>query len=239
MITKTKSIVLHSVKYSDNSIIVCLFTKVHGKITFLVRGIHSKNTKFKAALFQPLTILDIEFTLKQNKNIQNLKEVSLENPLSSIHENIHKQTIVMFLNELLHKTIKDGEINESLFGFLLFSLQLLDTITHGIANYHLVFISTLTKHLGFYPSNTCTPETLYFNSKTAHFQKIPDAHCFDRDMSFQFSELLQSDFTQLEQLHFNREQRTKLLTGIIDFYMHHLTGLKELKSLEVLQDIFD
>ena len=238
MVTKTKSIVLHSVKYTDNSIIVSLFTRNHGKITCIVRGLHSKTSKYKTVFFQPLTILDIELSFKHNKNLQSIKDISIENPLVSIHENLHKQTIVLFLNEIINKTTKDGEINEALFNYLLFSLQLLDTINSGIANFHLVFIGNLTKHLGFFPQNTFSDESPYFNIKSASFQKTKDAHCFEKGLSHRFSEILNSDFTNLEKLELNRQQRVELLSGIMDYLMLHLPGLKDLKSLDILQEVF-
>ena len=238
MVIKTKSIVLHSVKYTDNSIIVSLFTQQFGKISCLISGIHSKNSRFKNVLFQPLTMLEVELSYKQNKNIQTIKDIGIEKPFASIHENLYKQTIVLFINEILNKTIKEGEINDALFNFIHFSLQLLDTINLGIANFHLVFVGNLTKHLGFFPQNTYSSTTPFFNIKTANFQSLKDAHCLELSPSKLFTEIMECDFTQLEKIELNRQQRVELLSGMIDFYMLHLPGLKELKSLDVLQEVF-
>ena len=60
MVTSTSAIVLSKIRYKDNDIIVKLFTKEYGAISFIVKGgKNSKKNKIKYVYFQELTILEI------------------------------------------------------------------------------------------------------------------------------------------------------------------------------------
>ncbi len=57
---KTRGIVLHHIKYGDSSIIATVYTETLGRKAFMVSGVHSRKSKLKQALFQPLSLLDME-----------------------------------------------------------------------------------------------------------------------------------------------------------------------------------
>ena len=101
-IISTKAIVLSAIKYSDSSLIVKCFTEKLGVKTYLIRGV-LKNRKgvIKAAYFQPLTQLILEANHKQKSNLHSLKEVHVSHAYTSIHRDIVKQSIVLFLSEIL------------------------------------------------------------------------------------------------------------------------------------------
>jgi len=238
MLSKTQAIVLHSFKYSENSLITCIYTREYGRLSCLIQGVHSKKSKFKSALFQPLTIVDIELQYMQNKDLQSLKDIAIVQPLHSLHSNPYKNAIVLFLGEILYRTLHEGEHGEQLFNYLSHSIELLDTMTEGFSNFHLMFIVHLSKYLGFFPENLYSEATPFFNLKTAGFDAIKSAHCIDQQTSMLFSDILISDYSNIQLLDLTKQNRTKMLQTIIDFYMLHLPGLKDIKSLDVLTTVF-
>jgi DNA repair protein RecO (recombination protein O) len=174
----------------------------------------------------------------QNKDLQSLKDIAIVQPLHSLHSNPYKNAIVLFLGEILYRTLREGEHGEQLFNYLSHSIELLDTMTEGFSNFHLMFIVHLSKYLGFFPENLYSEATPFFNLKTAGFDAIKSAHCIDQQTSMLFSDILISDYSNIQLLDLTKQNRTKMLQTIIDFYMLHLPGLKDIKSLDVLTTVF-
>ena len=151
MLVKTKAIVISSLKYQEKSLIVKCFTQSNGLKSYFVRdAFSSRKSNQKIAYFQPLTILEIEAVHKNKGTLENFKEIKIATPFHSIHSDIYKSTIAMFISEILHHSIHEEEKNESLFTFLETALYWLDNHDE-IANFHLILMLEATKYLGFYP----------------------------------------------------------------------------------------
>ena len=154
MQVKTKAIVISSIKFQEKSLIVKCFTQSHGLKSYFVRNAFSgRKSNQKIAYFQPLTILEIEAVHKNKGTLENFKEIKISTPFQTIHSDIYKSTIVMFVSEVLHHSIHEEEKNESLFSFLETLLLWLDHHDE-IANFHLILMLEATKYLGFYPDTS-------------------------------------------------------------------------------------
>ena len=120
------------------------YTEKLGVKTYLVRGVlKNKKGPIKAAYFQPLTQLTLEANHKQKSNLHSLKEVHVSEPYKSIHTDIVKQSIVLFLSEILTSSIQEEEENTVLFEYLETAFLWLDA-HDKIANFHLLFLLNLT-----------------------------------------------------------------------------------------------
>ena len=109
-IITSKAIVFNTIKYSDSSLIVKCFTEQEGIKSYLVRGVlNSKKRKIQVAYFQPLTQLNIEAIHKQKSNLHTLKDVSISYPYQTIYKDVIKQSIVLFISEVLTKSIQEEE----------------------------------------------------------------------------------------------------------------------------------
>src|SRR6218665_3969186 len=119
MLVKTKAIVISALKFQEKSLIVKCFTLSNGLKSYIVRdAFSSRKGSSKVAYFQPLTIIDIEAVHKNKGTLENFKEVKMASPFHSIHSDIYKSTMVLFLSEILHHSIHEEEENEALFTFL-------------------------------------------------------------------------------------------------------------------------
>ena len=98
MLMKTNAIVLSKLKYRDNDLIIKCYTSQRGVVSYLLRGV-LKSTKgsSKTAYYQPLSQLDLEESYKPNQSLQFIKEVKLAAVYTSLHTDILKSAIVMFL----------------------------------------------------------------------------------------------------------------------------------------------
>ena len=103
MLTKTQAIVLHSLKYGETRLIVDMFTRSQGRQSFIVSIPKSVKGKIKKQLFQPLTLLEIEYDLRPKLQLQKLSDVRLASPFSSIPFDPNKLSISLFIAEFLYQ----------------------------------------------------------------------------------------------------------------------------------------
>ena len=109
----TKAIVLSSLKYSDTSLIVKCYTEQEGIKSYIIKGIlKAKKGGIKVAYFQPLTQLILVANHSSKSSLNTLKEVQILNPYKTIYRDIVKQSVVLFLSEVLANSIQEEEKNE-------------------------------------------------------------------------------------------------------------------------------
>ena len=237
-IVSTKAIVLSSIKYGDSSLIVKFYTKELGLISCMLKGVlKSKKGKIKAAYFQPLTLLNAVFSYQEKRNLQGLKEAQVSVLYKTMHSDIIKQSIVMFLSEVLSGSIQEEESNMLLYEYLENSFLWLDS-HESISNFHLVFLMSLTKFLGFYPDTSNTDKKTFHLQEGAFIEEIKAKEIISGDEVIQLKKLLGIKFDSIEIVNFSKTQRQTLLQMLIRYFELHLHGFKIPKSLGVLEAVF-
>ena len=236
MLVKTKAIVISSLKFQEKSLIVKCFTLSHGLKSYFVRdAFSSRKSNQKIAYFQPLTILEIEAVHKNKGTLENFKEIKIAAPFHSIHSDIYKSTIVMFISEMLHHSIHEEEKNEQLFIFLETALHWLDNHDE-IANFHLILLLEITKYLGFYP-DISDMDMPFFEMNEGVFTPFHAISSLTEHESSLFKKLIDLKFDNNQKI-FHVIERQIVLRILIDYYSFHLDGFKKPKSLDVLKEVF-
>jgi len=239
VIQKCKAIVLKTTKYSESSFIVNCYTNIFGKLSFIISGIRNKKSK-KAALFQTLSLLELDIYYKEKREIHRIKEVQVVYPFVSLTADIYKSTISFFIAELLIKTLREQENNNSLFHFIENSIITLDLLSNPkqIASFHLAFLVQYSRHLGFFPTSNFNEIDKYFNLEKARFVSIyeNETYLLDEQFSQNMAILIQAGYNS--ELILNRIQRNTLLNQLINFYIYHLDTNLKFKSLEILSELF-
>ena len=240
MLEKTRGIVLHSVKYSENSLVVVIYTEGFGRQSYMVSGVHSKKSARARRMLQPLDLLELEVYMKTSREVQRIKEYKSLNPLSGIHSSITRTTIALFIAEVLFRCIKEEEKNPELFSYLTNSVEYLDLADSGIENFHLIFLVKLSKFLGFFPENNFNALNLHFNLLTGNFCPlvVSDRNILDLQESELIHKLMGTGFSESENLKLNGSLRSSLLEKLILYYQLHFEGFSQLKSHKVLQEVF-
>lgn len=228
MLHKTQGIVINYVRFRESSIIVKIYTQKFGIQTYIENGVRSSKGKNKIALFQPLTLLDMVVYHDDRKSIHRISEVKCLIPYISLPYDIAKSSIAMFLDEMLNKTLQEQTENEVLFDFLRESLLVLDLQDDNFENFHLIFLLKLSFFLGFSPQSS---QEMFEQFKEFSMQ-IP----YDLNYERLLNHLIWAEYTTPLQI--GRLERIHLLDIIILFYKIHIEGLGEIKSLQVLHEIF-
>jgi DNA repair protein RecO (recombination protein O) len=240
MLEKTKGIVLHTIKYSENSLIVIVYTEEFGRQSYMLSGIHSKKSNRPKKLIQPLSLLSIDVYYKSSRELQKIKEYKSLGTLPGIHSNIVKTTIGLFIAEILYRTIKEEEKNSNLFTFLINSIQYLDFADKGVENFHLVFLIQLSKFLGFFPHDNYDSTNSYFNilqGSFVHFTES-DKNLLNASESLWIQKIINMSYNDLALLEITGSMRSTLLDKLIQYYQHHFEGLGPIKSHKILQEVF-
>lgn len=239
MLIKTNAIVLSKLKYRDNDLIVKCYTSQRGVVSYLLRGV-LKNTKgsAKTAYFQLLSQLQIEENYKANQSLQFISDVKLNLVYQSLHSNVLKSAIVMFLSEVLSSVLKEEEQNDNLYDYIETSLIWLDH-EDDCANFHLLFLLNLSKYLGFYP-DISTKEYPYFNLNTGAFELKPlNAYSISDENLIVLKQLLGINFDTLKSIKLNSKQRQSFLSMLLFYFELHLGDFKKPKSLNIFNQVFN
>src|SRR5436190_3456251 len=126
MLHKTRGIVFHVTHYSESSVVAKIYTELFGLQSYLVNSVRKKNSKIKTAALQPLALIDLVVYHKERSGLQRLADAKNNPALKSIPFDVRKSSIVLFMNEVLFKSVKEEEANQPLFDFIFNSVQLLD-----------------------------------------------------------------------------------------------------------------
>lgn len=239
MLLTTKGIVLHSVKYSETSIIVRIYTEARGLQSYLFRGIRSPKSKIKAGLFQPLTLLELVANIREGSGMHHASEVRLYHPYLSIPFDIRKSSVALFINELLYKSVREEEENSLLFSFLWDACLLLDSETESLNCFPLVFASKLTGFLGILPVNDHSDSRTVFNLREGRFQSfIPEKEEYILpEYGSLFRTLLSTELEAHHSLHLKPAVRRSFLDSLLLYYQIHLPGFKGLNSHHILHSV--
>ena len=222
----------------EADLIVKAYTLSGGLKTYMLRGIlKSKKGKFKASMFQVMTLLEIVVNHRDTGKLEYLKDAKVLYPYKSLHTNPVKATMLMFLAEMLKNTIQEEESNEALFYYLEHSLKVLDELDN-IANFHLLFLLKLTKYLGFQPESL-SEKLPVFNLLEGVFQQIPtNDYCIEDKNVALLHRLLGIDFDAVETIKLNQVKRNDFLNMLLLYFDLHIEGFRKPKSFQVLNEIF-
>lgn len=239
MLYKTSGIILRTTKYSETSLIVKIITPDFGVKSYIVNGIRNKKSKFKAPVFQALTVVDMVISNTDKAKLQRISEINILYPYIDIPYNIIKRSILFFLNEILYKAIREQHPDENLFEFIKSSLQILDLKQDNYSNFHIFFMIQLSRYLGFFPEGQHATATSVFDLQEGRFVDcLPNhPHYMNVMQSSLLNELILAEYTTIHQLKIDKNQRRQLVQAIIKFYQLHINSFGEIKSLGVLEEV--
>lgn len=241
MIEKFEGVVLRTLKYSDNLMIADIYTRGHGRKSFLVPVSHSRRSRVRSVLFQPLSMLVFTAGYRKGKSLSRISDVQPHVMYSSIPFDIVKSSISLYLAELLTYALREDGGDESLFNFLERSFMLFDSLEHGYVDFHLVFMVQLLRYLGIYPNlEGCTSNSYFDLMQGGIVHEHPlHSNFLMPDDTRSFVALLQTGFASMHELSLNRGLRGEYLAILNKYYALHIPDFPLLKSAEVLKELFD
>lgn len=239
MLHKTRGIVLKTTFYADTGVVVQVFTEKFGIQSYLINGVRKPKAKVHLNMLQPLHLLEMVVYHKANTGIQRVKEVQPSPLFRSIPYDIIKSTIVMFLNEVLYKSIRQQHTDEQLFDFIYNSMAWFDETEDASINFHLAFLLKLTRFLGFAPSLETRSNHNYFDLQEGAFSSHPPVHAYflDKADAMLFISLFSTPLDKLHELYLTKVERRAILNKILVFYTLHTASFGDIRAHQVLEDV--
>ncbi|MBR1521954.1 MAG: DNA repair protein RecO [Bacteroidaceae bacterium] len=236
-----RGIVLRTVKYGDTSLIVDLFTESRGRQSFMASTSRAKRFVRSVSFWQPLSMVEFSADIRPNAGkLPRPVDVHpyynyVDLPFSPV-----KSTLALFLAEFLCAALREEKESTPLYRYLEFSLQWLDMVENpsAMANFHLVFLMHLSRFIGIYPNLEC-PD-LYFDLLSGCYCDRPPSHShYLRYAEAQTLPLLfRMDYPTMHLFRFSRQDRQRILHVLNEYYRLHVPNFPELKSLEVLHELY-
>lgn len=233
----TRGIVLHHVNYSESSIVTKIYTELFGLQSYIINSVRGKKSKFKSNIFQPLSLVEMIVYHKENRGLQRLSEIRCNPQLNNISSDIKKSSIVIFLNEILIKVLKEENTDHSLFDFLFNAIQVLDINTGSCSNFHLQFLISLSRFAGFSPLGAYNETSRFFDMMEGKFVSDVSGHPYVISDPYckRFYEIISSSFEKSDEVKLNHIERKVILNSLLDFYRLHISNFGTIKSQQILE----
>lgn len=242
MIQETGAIVLKQVKYGETSLIVTLYTAVFGLQHYLVQGVRStKSTSLKANLFRPGNIIQAVVYHQPNKNLQRIKEASILYLDQSTSNHIVKNGMILYLVELIQKSIVDAEPNPEIYEWIVDCIRNIDTYSIGaIANYPIVYTLQWCTLCGIGISFENSLAQQFFDLQRSEFVEssaIHHAHYLHADEIKILQQLQHATVDNAYLVKTNGQQRHLILTQLIQFIRFHISDMPAIHSVDILHTL--
>ena len=242
MTHKTKGIVLRTIKYGETSVVVTIFTELFGVQTYMVNGVRTtKKSSAKANYFQPGAILDLVVYHNAMQAMQRIKEFGWDILFQQVLSDVIKNSIALYMVELLQKCLDQPEQNTALFYFCEDVLVQLDKANKSITgNIALYFSLHLTHFFGFKMNDNYDVEQNILDLREGNFvtQQPDHANFIEGDQAFITSQLLKvMQPFELEEIKLHHDTRRKLLLHYQDYYALHIPDFGQMKTLSILHEV--
>lgn len=220
--------------------VVWILTDVAGRQSYMVQGVRSSKGKGnRAALLQPMFLIEFEGIVPTHGELHRMKDTRALKPLGSIPFDPRKSTIALFMAEVLYRLVRETEPDSPLFGFVCRSVEALDVMDEGVANFHLWFLVKLSYYLGFYPGNEYR-DGAWFDISEGLFTPLRPDHkiSLSSETSRMLNDLACCPPEELHRLPYSRNMRSDFMNGILTYFGYHLNTLQNVESLRILREVF-
>lgn len=208
-------IVLGTTKVGENALVVHTLSREWGRRGFLVRSARKTGT----ALFLPLNILEADVVENPKSELWSLKGILLKDALPGIREDLQKNTMTLFLAEVLFRTLREGVNEDGLYEWCVGSILTLNALESDYANFPVRFLLELSGALGFRPS-------------------FDDIAPFAGEHLPQMKALVTGSFTECMLLPLSGAVRNALCEELLQYLSYHTDSNIQVKSLAVLRELY-
>ena len=209
-------IVLNSTRTGDNALVVHTLSREYGRRSFLVRGLKQPGL---AARLMPLSLIEGKVSEISQSSLWPLSRISTVHPLSGIRGNLYKNTMSLFMSEVLYRIIKDGSNEDGLFDWCVRQILTLDALQADFSNYHIYFLLEFCIALGFRPEAT---DMIPF---TGEYQPFVE-------------QFMRSDLPTAMLIPLSGRVRSEIASSIIRYLEFHTESTINIRSLQVLHELF-
>ena len=250
MIYSSEALILSRRNFGDTSIICNLFTKEYGRVSIISKGARTLKNQNRAIL-QPLQFIDMHYYYKPSRNIQILKEATINRYFYAIHNYYNKLIFSYNIIDLINQVCKTENPNKIIFRLVKTVLIKINSSDNNkIEIYHTFFILQLLKYLGFQlminKCNICDSDLhhAYYHSTIGQLvcKNCHENNHFQHNISLDSMQL--STIQWLSKTHIDKllsispsshSNLTQIYKYLLYYMSYHIINIKNLKSLKLMQ----
>lgn len=206
-------IVIATTKVGENSLVLHTLSEDYGRRSFIVRVGKSNS------LYLPLNIIEAHVQENPKSDLWRLTSAKAMHPLFRMRSNVAKNAIALFISEVLYRAIRSDSNEAGLYRWCRNSILTLDSLESDYASFHLHFLLDLCAVLGFRPD-------------------ISDLAPFAGEYFETLSRLLPLDYGEFLLYPLNGKVRSDIASILLNYLSYHLDCRLNIRSLEVLKELF-
>lgn len=216
MTVNTDIIILHTTKFGENSLVIHTLSRKYGRRSFLVRGV---GKRVPASFFLPMNVLEADIAESAKSTLFTVKNLTPKYALLGIRNNIYKNSITMFISEVLYRVIREDSNEQGLSEWCEKEILLLDNMEGSFSNFHIRFLLELAVILGFSPDRK-------------------DIAPFAGDRMETMDRFLKASFEEAMLIPLSGPVRNELAETLLRYIEFHSEATVNVKSLKVLRELF-
>lgn len=172
-----------------------------------------------ASLLLPLNILEAVVVESSRTNLYTARNLIASASLMGIRSSLYKNTMTMFLSEVLYRVVKEGTAEPGLYDWCEKQIRLLDAIDTDFSNFHIRFLLELTVALGFSPN-------------------VEDLRPFAGDNMPVIEKLMSTSFAESMLIPLSGAHRNEICENVLRYIEYHTESTLTVNSLKVLRELF-
>lgn len=187
-----------------------------------------------------MQISEIEYISNEKANFHKLNQISPLVNLPNLYFDIVKMNILLLWGEVLNLLLKNEGKNEELFRFITHSIEYLNSATEGIGNFNLLFLYRLAGLIGYRINSSSWREGYVFNINDGSFYPADNqpAYISGPNTATVIYKLCTCPIQEVKDIPLNQNSRNILLDIILFFYSTHLNINFNIKSIQVIREVF-
>ena len=247
MIYGTEALILSCHLYGDTSLICNLFTKKYGRLSVISKGARKPKNQ-NSAILRPLQFIDVHYYYKPKRNIQLLKEATINTHFFSTHNDYKKMIASYHILDITNQICKIENPDEIVFRLVKSIMNKINSCNRKqIILYSIFFKLQLLKYTGYQPAvdscNKCNQKLI----KATYDWSVGQLACIDcgnkKHSDIKFTEKHFGMIKYLSNTHIDEIEKPKdidwnVLDTINEYLLYflsfHIINIKYLKSIKLV-----
>lgn len=233
-------IVISTIKHNDTRNVVTLFTRERGRITFLSASGNGRKGRARNARMMPLSVIEANVNFNPARELQLLGSVNMLKVRNEIYFHPVKSAVTIFLSEFLNRYLRNSPQDALTFDYIVSAFDLFDRMKKGISNFHILFLLNFLDIAGISPDLSDLQKGDWFDmrrgeavaEKPLHGDLLSPAETALLPLIFRMKP------SNLQKFRFSGTDRKRILELLLRYYSVHFPGMANLRSIDILSEIF-
>ena len=241
-IYKTRAVVLRKLDYGDTSKIADFYTEEFGKVSGIIKGARSKNSKI-GMLIDLGNFVEIVFYKKTSREIQLVSQADLISHFPHIKDDLEKLKYTSAVLELLLNLTVEYETNKKLFKGAVRILELLNDSDQKpdllFAKFFLFFIKEIGYELGLEICSDCGKKINPGLGAAFNFEQgilcsdCREGKIINFELKGELLNLLYCLSNKNDEMSFKSSQVKNIIYFLERFLIYHIPEFKGIKSFHI------